>query len=173
MRKVISLKICFTLIINISFAQLPAPGFNILRPDLNKFEGTWKWVSANSELSIQLKKLNYHFSDENYNEDIIVGSHKYIENGVLVGNYLPDFPLLGQDHAGTIFIYQDAVGLFPNKISGGLTDHRKHKKVNLTLEYVAGSPVTLIWHSQVRGGFITDPSIEGLTLPADLILIKQ
>ncbi len=44
------------LICNLLMAQPPAPGSNVANNHINKFEGTWQWVSGNDTVILRLKK---------------------------------------------------------------------------------------------------------------------
>ncbi|MEO8772279.1 MAG: DUF6705 family protein [Ferruginibacter sp.] len=157
----------------IAFGQVPAPGSNITRSSLDKFEGTWKWTSGSSEVIIQLKKFHYYFTDHQFYEDIILGSHKYTNNGTLIEDYLPDFINISQSFQSSLFLYAEMDGTLTDNISGDLKDNSKHKRDLLQLTYIPGSTPTLIWHLQPQGDAIALPVIAGVTLPEDLILVKQ
>jgi len=50
----------------------------------------------------------------------------------------------------------------------------KKKTNNLYLQYIDGTPPTLIWHLKTAEGTFIDPNFQyGLTMPKDLILTKQ
>jgi hypothetical protein len=66
--------------------------------DFNTFEGTWKWEQGTSSWTIEFKKVvQYHRQHEKYNGiefydeywDHLVGSYRYVENGVELINSLP------------------------------------------------------------------------------------
>ena len=71
---------CYTL-----QAQPPAPGSNVTNNYINKFEGTWLWVSGNDTLILKLKKTNKSFGD--FTKDVLLGVHKYVKNGVVFVNF--------------------------------------------------------------------------------------
>ncbi len=55
--------------------------------EINKFEGTWKYEEGNAEFIIALTK-NEQYYNGSYFEDRIIGDYKYVENGILVADYL-------------------------------------------------------------------------------------
>lgn len=159
---------------NCSISQNPPPGSNIIRPELDKYVGNWICNSGADEVVIQLKKINYYFQKSQFHEDIIVGVHKYIHNGNLVENYLPDFPLIGQNKLGTIFIYIRPLLPDPNKLIGTFVDNRKFKNEDLKIEFRTNSGQDeLIWSLSSQGDLIVPPSESGLTLPSELVFRKM
>ena len=60
--------------------------------EFNKFEGTWKYQNANTEITFKLKKeVHYQLSSRNEYQDLLVGEYQYIENGIEKANTLSDF----------------------------------------------------------------------------------
>lgn len=118
----------FTFLINIVVAQPPEPGTNILRPNLDKFEGTWKWVSGNSEVILKLKKVNYYYDIWQIHKDVLMGSHKYINNGVLVEDYLFEFGNVSANSRSSVFLWDNMDGSETDKLTGSVKDISKHKK---------------------------------------------
>lgn len=173
MKNIILLIFIFTSLIKISFAQPPAPGSNIVRPYLDKFQGTWKWTNGNSEVIIKLKKINYYFEALQIHEDILIGSHKYINNGVVVEDYLSEFVNISQTNLSSIFLWANMDGSEIDKISGDLKDIPKYKKALLNLDFIDGTTPKLSWFLQAPEGTIVYPTLGGVTLPRNLILIKQ
>lgn len=170
--------ICF--ISSCCVSQIPQPGDNILNPNLDKFIGTWKWVSGTSELTIQLKKVNY-LSFDNIREDVLMGVHTYVENGVIIENYIYDFPNIGQGNKGTIFVWGKMNNVNPDDVTGTLKDPLKYKQNYLSLKYLDGVTPQLIWHISNLRGPIVPKKVNGITviptntftLPQDIILVRQ
>jgi hypothetical protein len=163
------------LISKISICQPPV-GATIYRPELNKFEGTWKFTSSTEEVIFMLKKIHYFSPGRQVTEDVLMGSHKYTKNGVVVEDRLTVFPTIGQpgQSKGSIFLWVDWNTPDPNKLDGSLSDAPKKKRQNFTLEYVTGTPAQLICHITGSGeGFVAAPALPGITLPVDFTLIKQ
>ncbi len=155
---------------NYLFSQTPAPGSNILRPELDKYVGSWICTNGVDEIVIQLKKVNYLFQNSQYAEDIIMGCHKYIKNGSLVENCLPDFPFIGQSKKGSIFIYIEPLAPNINKLTGTLVDSLKHKNQELNIEYRLNNKIEeLVWNLTSPGDLLLPPAESGITLPSDLI----
>lgn len=57
---------------------------------LNPYEGTWKYQSGNTSFTISLRKITQYYNGSYYRDDLI-GDYKYIENGIEIANYLPEF----------------------------------------------------------------------------------
>ncbi len=56
---------------------------------LDKYVGTWQYTNGNTSLKIVFKKqIKYYYVDDNYYIDVLIGEYEYIQNGVLVANYL-------------------------------------------------------------------------------------
>lgn len=57
---------------------------------LNNFEGTWIWQDANSSITFVIQKVEAYYmtSSVNYYEDLLIGEFKYIENGIVLADYL-------------------------------------------------------------------------------------
>lgn len=161
---------------NICHAQYPNPGDNILNPNLDKFEGTWKFTSGSEEIIVQLKKVNY-LSPNNYHYDILMGVHSYKLNGVTIEDYLSNFNAIGQNQDGTIFI-----GNHPedgaNKIVGTMNDPLKHKQNYISITFIDAVTPQIQWtlhnlsgvHIQKNG---EPPFDNSFTLPQTLTLLKQ
>ncbi len=158
---------CYTL-----QAQPPAPGSNVTNNYINKFEGTWQWVSGNDTLILKLKKTNKNFDD--YTEDVLLGVHKYIKNGVVFDDALNKYDsMVLYNKKRTVLLNQNQ-GMDTSKVIGSIKDLTKKKRNELFLQYVPGTPPTLIWHLKTAEGTFIDPNFQyGLTMPKDLILTKQ
>ena len=153
-------------------AQPPTPGSNIINNNINKFEGTWQWISGTDTLILKLKKLNTSF--DTYTEDVLMGVHKYVKNGSVIEDALNRFDSITINFKKrTALLYQN-LGDDTSKVIGSLKDLTKKKTNNLFLEYVAGTPPTIIWHLETTEGTFIDPNFQyGLTMPKDIILTKQ
>lgn len=153
-------------------AQPPAPGSNVINNNINKFEGTWQWVSGNDTLILKLKKLNTSF--DTYTEDVLMGVHKYVKNGVIIEDALNRFDsIIINLKKRTVLLYQNQ-GDDTSKVIGSLKDLTKKKTNNLFLQFINGTPPTLVWHLETAEGAFIDPNFQyGLTMPKDIILTKQ
>lgn len=98
--KVILIQILFMLVIMVANAQSPIHPLSIERGsipdgayikdtnnDLDKFVGTWKYTQGNDEFTIVIQKVIQQFNGDYY-EDEVVGRFKYVQNGVVVADYL-------------------------------------------------------------------------------------
>ncbi|MCO6147542.1 DUF6705 family protein [Flavobacterium sp. NRK1] len=64
--------------------------------DFDNFTGTWKYTSGTTSLTITLQKkamVPNDFGSKNIFEDVIIGEYKYIENGIVKINTLPQLSL--------------------------------------------------------------------------------
>lgn len=140
---------------------------------INKFEGTWKWVNGNDEIIIKLKKFRHSFST--YDEDILLGSHSYSQNGVIIESSLNDFDAIPSDHKKrSVFLWNDPTESI-NKTIGVIKDLSKHTSFYTHLEYVVGAnPEQLVVQIKDKNEFLTKPEQQlGNTLPTSFILTKQ
>ncbi|MFC4263391.1 DUF6705 family protein [Ferruginibacter yonginensis] len=100
MKKIILLSIVlfFTTLI---YAQCPNAGDNIYYPQLNKFEGTWKYSNGNTEVILILKKkhITTNIADsESYQIDKILGVLSVKVNNITVYSNLNDLNSLINDN---------------------------------------------------------------------------
>ena len=150
----------------------PAPGSNVTNNYINKFEGTWLWTSGNDTLILKLKKKNEEFGD--YTEDVLLGVHKYVKNGVVFDDALNKYDSMVLYYKKSTTLLNQNQGMDTSKVIGSIKDLTKKKRNNLFLQYVDGIPPTLIWHLKTAEGTFIDPNFQyGLTMPKDLILTKQ
>lgn len=158
---------CFRII-----AQPPAPGSNVVNNYINKFEGVWKWINGNDTLILKLKKTNKLFGD--YTEDVLLGVHKYVKNGIVIDDALNKYDSMVLHYKkSTTLLYQNQ-GMDTSKVFGSVKDLTKKKTNNLYLQYHNGIPPTLSWRLETAEGTFLDPNFQsGLTMPKDIILIKQ
>lgn len=153
-------------------AQPPAPGSNVVNNYINKFEGVWQWVNGSDTLILKLKKTNKQFGD--YTEDVLLGVHKYIKNGLVLDDALNKYDsMILYYKKSTALLYQNQ-GTDTSKVFGSIKDLSKKKTNTLYLQFVDGMPPTIIWHLETTEGTFIDPSFQyGLTMPKDIILTKQ
>ncbi|MCX6319705.1 MAG: hypothetical protein NTW29_20670 [Bacteroidetes bacterium] len=153
-------------------AQPPAPGSNVVNNNINKFEGVWHWVNGNDTLILKLKKINKQFGD--YTEDVLLGVHKYIKNGLVLDDALNKYDSMVLYYKkSTVLLYQNQ-DTDTSKVFGSIKDLTKKKTNNLFLQYVNGTPPTIIWHLETAEGTFIDPNFQyGLTMPKDVILTRQ
>ena len=164
------LSICSLLVYYFSLGQ-PTPGSYVTNSNVDQLVGTWKWISGQDVVEIKLQKVRH--TVVNYDEDILLGTHKYIQNGVEIQNSMAEYNNIQADHKkATVHIYNDNNST--TNFSGSLQDLTKNKLNELTLVLTTGSPPTLTWtlktgeHVSVESGFQY-----GLTLPAQIVLVKQ
>tara|TARA_R110002072_G_scaffold151503_5_gene300900 strand:- start:1613 stop:2224 length:612 start_codon:yes stop_codon:yes gene_type:complete len=82
----------------------------------NNFEGTWIWQDGNNSLTIVLQKVEEYpkstLNNPNWFTDLLFGEFKYVENGVVIADYLNAMTTLNYDRSivGNSIIYR---GWFP------------------------------------------------------------
>lgn len=170
------IKLLFTsfaafLLVYCSYSQIPQAGQYYTNSDIDKFVGTWKWVSGSDVVFIKLKKVKVYNDKPGYHHDMLRGSHSYVQNGVTIENTLADFDLVSDSRRGTVSLYHDP-GLGTNKVTGAYMDQTKSKNVKMQLEYLAGSPPQITMQLSVFGRIIYNKPV-GITLPRNITLTKH
>jgi hypothetical protein len=64
--------------------------------DFDNFTGTWKYTNGTTSLTITLQKktmVSHEFGSYTIFQDMLVGEYKYIENGIMKINTLPQLSL--------------------------------------------------------------------------------
>ena len=84
-----------TIIVPLGSTENLEHSINYYEKDVNnefgKFEGTWKYQSGSTQITLKLKKEVHYLSPSNYYTDMLVGEYQYIENGTEIANTLSDF----------------------------------------------------------------------------------
>jgi hypothetical protein len=179
---ILTLLICFYAFT--SSSQSPTPSTHVYNNDIDKFIGTWKWsnVTNTEELVIKLKKVHYYWNSNSmlYYQDVLVGAHCYIKNGITIENNLAIFPNLNSTVTGSILVRNVCwEGECPNDVLGKIKDISKNVSGNLYLIYSFTTPATITWDLRHSGGdvFLRLPGQPApdmyLTLPLECILVKQ
>jgi hypothetical protein len=166
--------ISFGFLLNLTaFCQLPAPGSYTPNSNVDKLVGTWKWVSGNDVVEIKFHKLRHTVTVGNYDIDLLLGSHAFIKDGIVIESSMSDFTSIPLDHKkNTVYISNTELG--PDNFEGRLSDLTKNKSVVLQLLFIPGNPAQVAWHIEPAEIASTDPNFQyGVTLPRDIILIKQ
>ena len=104
----------------------------------------------------------------NYDEEAIVGWHKYIKNGIIVESSLQyiGLPYIG-GHASIL-----AGTRSPVKVYGSLREQTKSKSSDLYLSMINSNYTLMEWKLYEARGLTPQGSIKGFTLPVDIILTK-
>jgi hypothetical protein len=153
-------------------AQPPTPGSNEFNNYINKFEGIWQWVNGSDTLTIRLKKFNTQYAD--FQKDVLMGTHKYVQNGIVIQNSMDKFDSIAINHKKNTVFLTNKLGSDTSKVRGSINDLTQGKINILFLQYVDGTPPTIIWHLETAEGVFSDPNFQyGLTMPKDIILTKQ
>ena len=172
MKKILFTGLLLLLIAPILKAQ-PQTGDYLTNSNIDKFVGTWLWQSGNNSVTIQLKKVKFAYSSPVYYEDVLFGSHCFIENGSVTESTLGDFSMVGPLKKSSISLYNDPAGS-ADKVTGYIKNISLNKKmVRLDLEYVAGTIPQLLWNLSEMNYTKVSPETAGFTLPQTITLIRQ
>jgi hypothetical protein len=175
--KSLTLNVVFFLLIKVCAAQTTT-----LNPELNKFVGVWRWVNSTDTLEITLQKQIYINYLVNTQEEMLVGWHRYVKNGVLQQSSYPyisrniniDFDDNSLDFKNTLFgtVYNTK----PNEVFFiTLWDLVLHKNFELWFTLLPNSTNQAVWKlTQGRGGLYAGPhGLNGVySLPKEIILNK-
>lgn len=147
---------------------------------LNPFVGTWQWSTATDTLTIKfIKKLKWNPQNfSNYEFDLILGSYKYVKNGVVVYDNLNftinDFYLLEDNYATIIGSYRNN-----NELTINMTDNEKHRSLMgyFTIQLASlHNPITAQLEVRAHGKRVLalgeQPALPGESFPYNVTLIK-
>lgn len=112
----------------------------VLRPQLDKFTGTWIYSNGNTFITFSLKKVSYYFRADNITEEILMGSHKFINNGILIEDNSSLFPQVGQAVKGSLFVYANNWNTDVNKAFGTVSNPIQHSYQTIELNFQPGTP---------------------------------
>jgi hypothetical protein len=167
----------FCLIITKCGIAQEAPLLNeyLIDNQIDKFVGIWQWTSGQDTVTIRLKKLKYYLTntEKPFYSDNLIGTHRYVKNGVVVEDNMNQFINLGQNYKGTLF------GWSNKRVSDTLTvyctfeDVTKHKLELIDMKYIPGVVPQMSWLLYNRTGIDRPGKLPGLTLPSVLTLTKQ
>lgn len=137
-------------------------------PELDKFVGTWKWMSGTDTVIVILEKQVQNMPTKN-NLELIVGWHKYVKNGQVVESSL--------QHAGLNINGEDSYNGSDLRITlRGNTRAQIPKRLwfytfwDLTLHKRSYVYLTLLPNSTTQASW----NLRGQSvLPSDLVLTKQ
>ena len=179
MKKIVSI-IVLILLVSLSInckSQVPQNGNNIVNNDINKFIGTWNWSSGNNSLQLKFKKENIknQYLSFDYREDMLIGFHKYINNGNTIENSTQYSNTSYLDGKSTI--YGSTKNGNPNQFTGLIQHLSKNKSIWFTIEYIDATHIKLVEFKNTAGIKLrkpNDPPFDGtITLPQNIILTKQ
>lgn len=144
---------------------------------LDKFTGNWKWISGNDSFEIILKKEKIFdiLYDDNSCQDVIIGFHQYVKNGVVIESSLQNQTTNFYQKLKSIF----GVGVTANGqiLWAGVDILSNGNHVKMELEYIDNSHVKIKSLRNYEGSKAyfpgeNIPSSE-ITFPQDIILTKQ
>ncbi len=174
MKPIIFFIFCFSLC-HTAIAQPPPSGSYRQDTALNKFVGTWQWVSGTDTVTIVFQKQKmYYPSPANYYVDALVGWHKYTKSGKLIESYL--------GHSNTPFDqYSTFIGNSNATNSLSVTlfsqDFLNHKGGEVYLTLVPNKTTQGQWNLHNKEGIKVSlpgqpPFITGFTLPTSMVMTK-
>lgn len=152
--------------------------------DLDKFVGTWKWISptnSNTYFEIVYFKIAYWNANNinNFFMDEIFGNYKYVENGITTTNtltwnsyndlYSSTFPAIMSNSFRPLF----------KDLLINMRDIAKNKtcKANFDIVDLNATKLTANWKlistDQIRVGTNLPTVQPGFSIPTDIILTKQ
>lgn len=150
-------------------------------PELDKFVGTWRWTSGNDTVIIVLQKQVTNLPTGTSSNEILVGWHKYVENGQLIQSSLQ---YIGQDINNENIPLGNDLNITLYGFTKSPTemwfvrfwDLTLHKNCNLFLKLLPNTTTQATWKlTNPNGTRYSGPSgtYNQFTLPIDLVLTKQ
>lgn len=171
----ICLSFYLLLITSLCYSQKTKIIDSISRPEVQKFAGTWKWVSDSAEFIIFLQKATGVYPNK-ISEPILVGVHSYKINGKVIEDYLNDSSSIGFKTKGTIFLKAKYDGTNPDEVDGSIKDTPKDKPDYLSLIYNNTTIPSLTLYLNN----MSDPRKKKkkshdytFTFPSNIVLVKQ
>jgi hypothetical protein len=172
MKNIVMLVFTLTIISKIYAQNGPHPaGSYVSRPNLDKFVGTWQWVSGADTVKVVLaKQAIYAPAPMDYTFEALVGWHRYVKNGVEIESSLQyvnstfssgHYTLFGSDRSSTKLYFTS------------FEDLTKNKECDLYFNLVAGSLTQATWKLTERRGLRKTGYTLGFTLPNNITLTKQ
>lgn len=143
-KNLITLTLCLMVGLNICKAQntvIPQSGDNIIDNNIDKFTGTWKWVSGNKELTLYIKKENIQIATGSYFKmDALVGFHKLIINNNVIENSIQFNSTKHSDKKSTL-IGRTSNANTPNIAKVVIVHNNKNIEGNLT--YISNNQIKI------------------------------
>jgi hypothetical protein len=136
--------------------------------DMDKFRGTWQWVSGTDTLTIQLQKEAIQAPTGDY-VDCIVGWHRYVKNGIQVESAMQHVGAAWATGKCTIIGGIDA----PNQLYiTSIEDLTIGKKFEVIFSLVSNTQAH--WKSRDARGIYRGPhgTVNQFTMPRDIIFTK-
>ncbi|POR26787.1 hypothetical protein BWK58_05165 [Flavobacterium columnare] len=162
----------------ISQSKIPALGSNIADPNIDKFVGTWYWEGNGKSLQFILKKENVDFMPiikMDYKLDMIVGVHKYIENGVIIEDSTPFKSGTYADKKTTVS--GSTINNGANLLTGSIKHLTKDKFINFKILYIDSKHIKILKLENPYGFHVRKPEDApfdySISLPSDIILTRQ
>lgn len=154
----------------------PQPNSNYIDPHLDKFAGTWLWQNGNNSLKLILQKENTLMPfPENYHSDVIIGFHKFINNGSTVEDFFPFTNTNFSNKKWSILAGVDKNN--KNLLNGFIYHNSKNKSVEFVIEYIDSTHIKLMSLKNSPGTKVTiqgQPAFNwSISLPQNIILTKQ
>jgi hypothetical protein len=147
------------------------PGTHVASPNLDKFVGTWQWISGTDTVKIVLAKQNIYMPAPMDNTiETLVGWHRYVKNGIEVESSLQYLNSTFNSGHHTLF----GGDISPTKIYfTTFKDITKNKQCNLYFTLLTGSVTQATWKLFESRGLRKTGYTLGFTLPNNITLTKQ
>ena len=153
-------------------------GSNILNSDIDKFVGTWYWENNGKSLKFIFKKENVDFmpiTKLDFRFDMIVGFHKFVENGIIIEDSTPYYKTFYNDKKNTVS------GCTDKKDSGMLIGNIEHESKNKLVQYkilfLDKNHIKLLEVKNTQGFKVWQegekPYDSSISLPSDIMLTRQ
>ncbi|HCR77546.1 MAG TPA: hypothetical protein DIW37_14305 [Chryseobacterium sp.] len=145
---------------------------------LDKFAGTWKYLSGSEEMIVKIEKAE-HIEFNEYYIDSIFGGYKYTKDGSVKYDNL-NFQYLDYDNPQNFADFRGS-NLSNNYFSIGLNGYEPvgQRRVNIKLEILPNTdPVQMKWSMRNRENWVINgegfkQGMGGTGIPKEMILIKQ
>lgn len=156
----------------------PELGSNILNLDIDKFVGTWYWEGTGKSLKFILKKENVDFmpiTKMDYKADLIVGFHKFVENGIIIEDSTPYYKTFYNDKKKTVSGCTEKND--PGLLTGNIHHKSKKKLVNFKIQFLDNNHIKLLEVKNTHGIKVWQegetPYDSSISLPSNIILTRQ
>ena len=147
-------------------------------PALDKFTGTWRWVSGSDTVEIALQKqLIYINAVTPIYVESLIGWHRYVKNGTLIENSMQYYGRNYDSSFNLNNVKSTLIGATqkPTNLYLSFTDLTLNKREELWFTLLPNSLTQATWKLREARGLYMGPSGTAgrITLPKDIVLTKQ
>jgi hypothetical protein len=157
-----------------NIAQYITPGSYEINNTLSRFEGSWLWNNGTDTVWLNMQKQKVHFSDVPFDQDVLVGWHKYKKgNTIIESNYTNiGIQYTPSTRLNSSIFGSNAPATDSNLFEGTINDISKNKAISLTLT-LNSAQNQLIWKTENIPGTTYGNFDYSFTLPTLMTFIKQ